>query len=92
MTTIWQRIRGGRSRGLTCIELVELVTDYLEGNLDADERARVERHLAGCDACTAYIDQMRVTIAVVGRVREEDLSDEAKAELVAAFRGWARDE
>jgi anti-sigma factor RsiW len=89
MTTIWQRIRGGRSRGLTCIELVELVTDYLEGNLDADERARVERHLAGCDACTAYIDQMRVTIAVVGRVDVDDIPDAMKAELMHAFRDWA---
>ena len=89
MTTIWQRIRGGRSRGLTCIELVELVTDYLEGNLDAYERARVERHLAGCDACTAYIDQMRVTIAVVGRVDVDDIPDAMKAELMHAFRDWA---
>jgi anti-sigma factor RsiW len=89
MTTIWQRIRGGRSRGLTCIELDELVTDYLEGNLDADERARVERHLAGCDACTAYIDQMRVTIAVVGRVDVDDIPDAMKAELMHAFRDWA---
>jgi len=89
MTTIWQRIRGGRSRGLTCIELVELVTDYLEGNLDADERARVERHLAGCDACTAYIDQMRVTIAVVGRVDVDDIPDAMKVELMHAFRDWA---
>jgi anti-sigma factor RsiW len=90
MTTIWQRIRGGRSRGLTCIELVELVTDYLEGNLDADERAQVEAHLAGCDACTAYIDEMRVTIAVVGRIEVDDLSDAAKSELMHAFRTWAR--
>ena len=89
MTTIWQRIRGGRSRGLTCIELVELVTDYLEGNLDADDRARVERHLAGCDACTAYIDQMRVTIAVVGRVDVDDIPDAMKVELMHAFRDWA---
>jgi len=90
MTTIWQRIRGGRSRGLTCIELVELVTDYLEGSLDDDERARVEQHLAGCDACTAYIDQMRVTISVVGKIGVDDLSEAAKSELLHAFRDWAR--
>ena len=89
MTTIWQRIRGGGPRGLTCIELVELVTDYLEGNLGPDDRARVERHLAACDACTAYVDQMRVTIAVVGRIEVDDLSDAAKAELLHAFRDWA---
>ena len=90
MTTIWQRIRGGRSRELTCIELVELVTDYLEGNLDADERARVERHLAGCEACTAYVDQMRVTIAVVGKIEVDDLSEAARAALLHAFRDWTR--
>ena len=90
MTTIWQRIRGGRSRGLTCIELVELVTDYLEGDLDDDERARVEAHLAACDACTAYIDEMRVTIAVVGRIEVDDLSDAARSELMHAFRNWTR--
>jgi anti-sigma factor RsiW len=89
MTTIWKRIRGSQPRGLTCIELVELVTDYLEGNLGEDDRARVERHLAGCDACTAYIDQMRITIAVVGRVEVDDLSEAAKAELLHAFRDWA---
>ena len=90
MTTIWQRIRGGRSRGLTCIELVELVTDYLEGSLDEEERARVEQHLAGCDGCTAYIDQMRITITVMGKIEVDDLSEAAKSELLHAFRGWAR--
>ena len=89
MTTIWQRIRG-KPRGLTCIELVELVTDWFEGNLDDETRARVERHLAGCDACTAYIDQMRVTIIVMGKVEVDDLSEAAKSELLHAFRGWAR--
>ncbi len=94
MTSIWQRIRGrGRGEpGLTCIQVVELVTSYLEGGLSEADRARFDAHLSACDGCTNYLDQMRVTIAVVGRVREEDLSDEAKAGLVAAFRGWARDE
>ena len=90
MTTIWQRIRGGKPRGLTCNELVELVTDYLEGNLGEEDRARVERHLAACDGCTAYVDQMRVTISVVGRIEVDDLSEAAKEELLHAFRNWAR--
>ena len=92
MTTIWQRIRGRNEPGLTCTQVVELVTDYLEGGLSEADRARFDTHLSECDGCTNYLDQMRVTIAVVGRVREEDLSAEAKAGLVAAFRGWARDE
>jgi len=89
MTTIWQRIRGRQPRGLTCIELVELVTDYLEGDLDDEQRARVERHLAGCDACTAYIEQMRVTISVVGKIEVDDLSEAMKSELLHAFRDWS---
>ena len=89
MTSIWQRIRGRGEPGLTCAQVVELVTSYLEGGLSAAERARFDAHLSECDGCTNYLDQMRVTIAVVGRVREEDLSDEVKAGLLTAFRGWA---
>ena len=77
---------------LTCAQVVELVTDYLEGGLSEADRARFEAHLSGCDGCTNYLDQIRVTIAVVGRVHEDDLSAEAKAGLLAAFRGWDRDE
>ncbi len=74
MTSIWQRIRDrGRPRDLTCIEIVELVTDYLEGSLSEADRSRVEEHLNGCDGCTNYVEQMRTTIAIVGRVEVEDL-------------------
>ena len=89
MTSIWQRILGRSEPGLTCAQVVELVTSYLEGGLSEAERARFGAHLSECDGCTNYLDQMRVTIAVVGRVREEDLSDEVKAGLLTAFRGWA---
>ena len=89
MTTIWQRIRGRNEAELTCAQVVELVTEYLEGGLSDADRARFEAHLSVCDGCTNYLDQMRVTIAVVGRVREDDLSDEMKAGLLTAFRGWA---
>ena len=84
-------MRGGKPPDLTCVELVELVTDYLEGGLSDDDRARFEAHLRDCEACTNYLDQIRLTIAVVGRVEPDDLSDEAKSELLAAFRGWTRD-
>jgi anti-sigma factor RsiW len=87
---IWQRIRGGRQPGLTCAEVVELVTDYLEGALADGERARFEEHLAACDGCTSYVEQIRLTIEVVGHVEPDDLSDAAKAELLAAFGDWAR--
>ena len=92
MTTIWQRIRGHSEPALTCAQVVELVTEYLEDGLSETDRARFEAHLSGCDGCTNYLDEIRVTIAIVGRVHEDDLSEEAKAGLLAAFRGWARDE
>jgi anti-sigma factor RsiW len=91
MTGIWQRIRRGRQPELTCIELVELVTDYLEGALDDADRERFEAHLRGCDACTDYVEQMRVTIDLVGRIEPEDLPEAARSELLAAFRGWAHE-
>lgn len=89
MTGIWERIRGkGGPPPLVCSEVVELVTDYLEGALSPTDRARFEAHLAGCEGCTRYVEQIRATIALTGAVDEDDLSDEAKAELLDAFRDW----
>ena len=73
---------------IRCRELVELITDYLEGALAAPERARFERHIAGCDGCHAYLDQMRQTIGALGRLPPESLSPEAESKLLEAFRGW----
>jgi anti-sigma factor RsiW len=77
--------------GLTCQELVELVTDYVEEMLPAGERRRFERHIAGCDGCTAYVEQLRATLAVMGRLEPEALSPEAERDLLAAFRDWRDD-
>jgi anti-sigma factor RsiW len=72
---------------LNCDELVELVTDYLEGALDEETRRRVADHLAGCDGCTRYVDQMRRTITTLGSSGPEvELTDEARTALLAAFR------
>ncbi len=73
---------------LTCQEMVELVTDYLEGRMDDATRARFSEHVAECDACTLYIEQMRMTIVALGHIPAESVSPEAEAELVAAFRNW----
>ena len=73
---------------LTCQEMVELVTDYLEDRMDDDARARFEAHVAECDACTLYIEQMRMTIVALGHIPAETISPEAEDELVAAFRSW----
>ena len=75
---------------LPCRDLVELVTDYLEDRLSASDRARFDAHLADCEACRAFLDQFRQTIRALGRLPEESLSPEARATLLAAFRGWPR--
>lgn len=76
---------------LTCQELVELVTEYLEGALDPTDRARFEEHVMTCPPCHAHIDQMRKTIELIGRVPESSLSSSAEQDLLEAFRGWAHD-
>ncbi len=73
---------------LSCRELVELVTDYLEGALPEGERARFEDHISRCDGCEVYLAQMRQTIELVGHLPAEALSPEAERELLEAFRGW----
>jgi len=75
---------------LTCRDLVELVTDYLENALPDRERARFDRHLA-CAGCQTYLDQMRETLRVLGRLGEDSFDPAACAELVEAFRDWFRD-
>jgi anti-sigma factor RsiW len=74
---------------LPCQELVELVTDYLEGALSPADRERFDRHIAGCDGCTTYLEQMRTTIRLAGRLRPEDISPDAGAALLRSFRGWS---
>jgi len=76
------------SRDLTCAEVVELVTEYLEGGLSARDRERFEEHLGFCDWCVTYLDQMRQTVDAAGRLREEDLDPELQDALIEAFRGW----
>lgn len=71
---------------IACQQLVELVTDYLEGSLNWRTRRRVERHLAACDGCERYLDQMRQTLALLGTVPAESLSAEATSTLLDAFR------
>ena len=75
---------------LTCQELVELVTDYLEGSLSSDERARFAAHLTDCDYCVDYIEQMRLTIRALGRLSQEHIAVDARERLLAQFRDWKR--
>lgn len=78
------------SEDLSCAELVQLVTNYVEGALSPEDRRRFEEHIVFCDGCAAHLEQMRTTIAVVGCVGEQELSTHAVDELITAFRGWKR--
>lgn len=73
---------------LSCQELTELVTDYLEGALDPAERARFEQHLSECGNCEMYLEQIRATIRLTGSLRPEAISPEAEEALLHAFRNW----
>lgn len=75
---------------LSCQELVELVTDYLEDALDAATRARFEHHLGLCPGCEVYLRQMEETAARLGTVPVESLSPDAQSTLLEAFRGFRR--
>ena len=72
---------------MTCQELVETITDYLEDRLPAEERSRFDAHLAICAGCRNYLEQMRETIRLTGQVTEEALPSETRQRLLEAFRG-----
>ncbi len=73
---------------MACRELVELVTDYLDGRLTVPERLRFEAHLAACSGCRAYLGQMRLTLGVLGRISERTISPEARERLLSVYRAW----
>ena len=75
---------------LSCRELVELVTEYLEGTLAPSDRARFEAHVAVCDGCTAYLEQFLATVAAVGRGGAAEADPAATGALLAACRDWKR--
>ena len=73
---------------ISCQEVVELVSDYVERALPADDAAVLEQHLNFCDGCVWYVDQVRTTIDAVSELRAEDVPEETKAKLMIAFRDW----
>ncbi|MBV8068216.1 MAG: zf-HC2 domain-containing protein [Candidatus Eremiobacteraeota bacterium] len=75
---------------MDCIELVELITDYLEGTLPHHDRERFNAHLSECPYCVIYVDQMRATLGALGAIPAESISDAAKQTLLHAFREWKR--
>jgi hypothetical protein len=75
---------------VTCQEVVELVTDYVERALPPAEASLFEQHVNFCDGCEWYLQQMRTTIETVGRITEEDVPPETRDRLLTAFREWKR--
>jgi anti-sigma factor RsiW len=76
---------------MNCRQVVELMTDYLEGALSAIDRARFEEHIAGCDGCTAYLAQLRTARKIMGRLArlaDEPVPASVERDLIEAFRSW----
>jgi anti-sigma factor RsiW len=73
---------------MNCRQVVELMTDYLEGALSAVERARFEDHIAGCDGCRAYLAQLQTARNIMGRLADEPVPATVEKELLEAFRSW----
>jgi anti-sigma factor RsiW len=76
------------ANGITCAELVEIITDYLEGTMEEADRRRFEAHLDACPYCVNYLEQMRRTIAALGELSEESITRDAREALLETFRGW----
>ena len=76
------------SSDLACQEMVELITDYLEGALSRRQRRRFEAHLAGCEHCSEYLAQMRTTIRLSGALEVSDLTPQMRQEFAHLYRRW----
>lgn len=76
--------------GITCREMVELMTDYLDGALDGPVHVRFEEHLARCEGCTNALEQLRATVRIVGSLRDEPLVDAQRELLRSVFAEWPR--
>ena len=79
------------SRDLQCEQAVQLVTDYLDGALSRRQVRRLERHLHDCPNCSAYLEQIRVTISLMGQVHTDELPEGSRDDLVQLFRKFHRD-
>ena len=77
-----------RRKDLVCQEAIELLTEYLEGALSWRRRRRLKAHLDACPNCSAYLEQIRMTIRLSGSIQPEDLSPRALDELTELYRRW----
>jgi anti-sigma factor RsiW len=79
-------------RDLVCQEAIELMTEYLEGSLSRRQRRRLQAHLKACPNCSAYLEQIRITIRLSGAIEPADLSPGAVDELTELYRRWRAEE
>jgi anti-sigma factor RsiW len=77
---------------VTCREIVEAITDYLEGAMNPDDRERFERHLGACAGCTRALEQFRATIEVTGRLTEDRVDATQRAASLQLFTRWRSDD
>jgi predicted anti-sigma-YlaC factor YlaD len=77
--------------GYTCQEIVDLATEYVEGAMTTAQMIQFELHLNFCEGCFAFVDQIRATATMAGRLSEEQIPEETKQKLLEAFRDWSRE-
>jgi len=77
-----------RRRDIVCQQAVELVTDYLDGALSRRDRGRFESRLRACPNCSAYLEQIRITIELTGSIEPEDLTPQAREDITELYRRW----
>ena len=75
-------------REMACQELVEVITEYLEGTLPEVDRARFDAHLASCSACQEYLEQMQALVRLTGKLSARSLEPATVDSLLRAFRRW----
>lgn len=87
--TDWsQHMSNEKQQEMACQELVEVITDYLEGTLPTSDRVRFDSHLSTCDACREYVEQMRALIRLSGGLTVQTIEPATRESLLRAFRRW----
>lgn len=87
-----ERRRRPDGHDITCQQAVALVTAYLDGDLPRASRETFEAHLDECEHCAEHVKQIEVTVALAGRVRDEDLEPAAREDLMELYRRWRDDD
>ncbi len=81
-----------RNRDLVCQQAIELLTEYLEGNLSRRQKRRLERHLRACPNCSNYLEQIRITIRLTGAMEPEELTPDAVDDLTKLYQRWREED